>query len=139
MLKTISLLTLSSLLLSGCVDRAMADAKLTKGCIAGAKTFIDEGFEIKEIKDKKYQNAPGLGKGHREVTITALESDGWYEGDETYQCIFYEEFSAFNIGHRASIYQIRAKERIYGKEGDKIHGSLNEWIKLSETIEDAMH
>lgn len=139
MLKTIPLLALALILISGCVERGAADAKLTKGCAAGAETLLDEGFEIKETKAQKFQTPAGLGKGYREVILTVVESDGWHEGDKTYNCIFYEEFGPLNMSHRASIYQIRSGEEIYGKEGEKILGSLNDWLKLSEAVETKMN
>ena len=140
MLKSLPFLILSLAILSGCVDRASADAKLARGCAAGAEIFLDEGFEIKEIKNKKYQDAPGLGRGYREVTLDVIESDGWYDGEETYQCIFVESTGLFNLSHTATIYQLRlSDDEVYGKEGDKIIGSFEDHLKLTETVEQGMN
>jgi len=140
MLKTLPFLLLSLALLSGCVDRASADAKLARGCAAGAEIFLDEGFKIKEIKNKKFQDAPGLGRGYREVTLDVIESDGWYDGEKTYQCIFVESTGFLNMGHSATIYQLRlSDDEVYGKEGDKIIGSFEDHLKLTETVEQGMN
>lgn len=140
MLKTtIPFLLASALILSGCVDRAAADEKLAKGCAAGAEIFIDEGFEIKEILEKKFQDAPGLGKGYREVTLKVIESDGWYDGEETYQCIFVESTNPLGA-HSATIYQLRlSDDEVYGKDGTKILGSFEDHLKLTETVEQGMN
>ena len=139
MLKTLPLLLTSLIILSGCVDRAAADAKLARGCAAGAEIFLNEGFEIKEITEKKFQDAPSLGKGYREITLKAIESDGWYDGEETYQCIFIESTNLFG-SHSATIYQLRlSDDEVYGKEGTKILGSFEDHLKLTETVEQSMN
>lgn len=139
MLKSIPFLLLSLTLLSGCVDRVAADEKLARGCAAGAEIFIDEGFKIKEITNKKFQDAPGLGKGYREVTIDVIVSDSWYDGEETYQCIFVESVNLFG-SHAATIYQLRlSDDEVYGKEGDKIIGTFKDHLKLTETVEQGMN
>lgn len=140
MLKTLPFLLLSLITLSGCVDRATADEKLAKGCAAGAEIFLEEGFKIKEITDKKFRNSPGLGNGYREVTLSAIESDGWYDGEVNYQCIFVESVGIFNTSHQATLYQLRlSDDEIYGKEGDKLLGSFEDHLKLTETVEQGMN
>lgn len=129
---------LSPLILSGCVSREQADAKLARGCLAGAEIFLDEGFKIGEIKNKTFRDAPGLGKGYREVTLKVLETDGWYEADRDYQCIFAEEFAIANLNHTASLYQLRMHDQVYGKEGDQLLGSFQDHLKLTEKVEQAM-
>ena len=139
MFKASPLLLLSLILLSGCVDRAAADAKLARGCAAGAEIFIDDGFEIKEIVSKKFQDAPGLGKGYREVTLNVIESDGWYDGEESYKCIFAETVNPFG-SHQATIYQLRlSDDEVYGSDGDKILGTFDDHLKLTETVEQGMN
>ena len=139
MLRTLPFLLVSLAVLSGCVDRAAADAKLARGCAAGAEIFIDEGFKIKEIVSKKFQDAPGLGKGYREVTLNVIESDGWYDGEETYQCIFVETVNPFG-SHSATIYQLRlSDDEVYGKEGTKILGTFDDHLRLTETVEQGMN
>ena len=139
-IKTIPLLLLAvSVSLTGCVSREQADARLARGCLAGAEIFIEDGFKIGEIRDKTYRDAPGLGKGYREVTVKVLETDGWYENESDYQCIFAEEFSIGHLSHKASLYQLRIGEKVYGKEGDKILGSFQDHLKLTEAVDQAMN
>lgn len=140
MIKTLPLLLLSLIILSGCVDRATADEKLATGCAAGAEIFLDEGFKIKEITDKKFRDSPSLGRGYREVTLSVIESDGWYDGETTYQCIFVETVGLLNTTHKATIYQLRlSDDEIYGKEGDKLLGTFEDHLKLTETVEQGMN
>lgn len=130
---------LSLIMLSGCVDRGTADEKLARGCAAGAELFLEDGFKIKEIVSKKFRDSPGLGKGYREVTLNVLESDGWYDGEESYQCIFVESVNLFG-SHSATIYQLRlSDDEIYGKEGDKLIGTFDDHLKLTETVEQGMN
>ena len=130
---------MATIMLAGCVDRNAADERMAKGCAAGAEIFLDDGFKIKEITNKKFQDAPGLGKGYREVTLNVLESDGWYDGEETYQCIFVESTNPFG-SHTATIYQLRlSDDEVYGKEGTKIMGSFEDHLKLTETVEQGMN
>lgn len=139
MIKAIPLFLVSLIILSGCVDRAAADAKLARGCAAGAEIFIDEGFEIKQITNSKFKDSPGLGKGYREVTIDVMVTDSWYEGEETYQCIFVESIGIMGQ-HSATIYQLRlSDDEVYGKEGDKIIGSFQDHLKLTEVVEQGMN
>jgi len=139
MLKALPLFLASLIMLSGCVDRGAADAKMARGCAAGAEIFLDEGFKIKEITNKKFQDAPGLGRGYREVTLSVIESDGWYDGEETYQCIFVESTNLFG-SHSATIYQLRlSDDEVYGKEGTKIIGTFKDHLKLTETVEQGMN
>lgn len=133
------LYTLSLLALSGCVTREQADAKLARGCLAGAELFLDEGFKIGEIRETTYRDSPGLGKGYREVTIKALETDGWYEAEKAYQCIFMESFAIAGLSHTATLYQLRVNGQVYGKEGDQLLGSFGDHLKLTETVEQGMN
>src|SRR5262245_51228970 len=107
------------LFLPGCVTREQADAKLASACAAASELFLDEGFKIKEIKDRLYGDVSELGTGYRRVTLKAIESDSWFEVDKDYECIFVESFGFANISHRATIYQVKVNDQIYGKEGDK--------------------
>ena len=140
MYKNMPLILAALLVLTGCVDRAKADEKMAKGCAAGAELFLKDDFKIKEITNKKFQDSPGLGKGYREVTLDVIESDGWYDAEMTYQCIFVETVGLFNTTHSATIYQLRlSDEEVYGKEGDKILGTFDDHLRLTETVEQGMN
>lgn len=125
--------------LSGCVDRATADAKLARGCEAAAKSYLEDGFEIKEITGRSFDHSTDLGKGYREVTLNTLESDGWYEEDRVYRCIFVENFGLLKMNHNATLYQLRLHDdRIFGKKGDEILGGFKDWLKLTGAVERSM-
>ena len=139
MLKTVPFLLFSIFILTGCVDRGAADEKLALGCLAGAELFVEEGYKIVDPRNKKFRDALGLGKGYREVTIDVTETDDWYEGDATIQCLFVEEIGFFGR-HVATIYQLRlSDDEVYGKEGTKIMGSFQDHLRLTETVEQAMN
>lgn len=126
------------LMLTGCVTREQADAKLARACAAAAEIFLDEGFTIKEIKDRLYGDVKDLGPGYRRVTLKAIESDSWFEVDKDYECIFVESFGFANMSHRATIYQVKVNDQVYGKEGDKILGSMETHLKLNEAVDKAL-
>ncbi len=126
------------LALTGCVSREQADARLARGCAAAIELFLPEGTEIKEIKNRIFGESD-LGKGFRYVTLVLVESDGWYEPEKEYRCIFEEQMGIGNISHAAMIHQVRMDDRVYGKDGDKILGSFNDHLKLTETVDRALN
>ena len=125
------------LFLTGCVSREQADAKLASGCAAGAELFIEENYEIKEIVSKAFGKS-SLGNGYRDVRIDVIETDGWHEVEKDYKCIFFENYALFGMGYTATIEQIKLDDQIYGKDGDKILGSLQDHLKLMETVDKAL-
>ena len=128
----------SLLLLTGCVSRDQADARLAKGCGAAVEVFLEDGMKINKIIKSRFGDSPDNGPGFREVTINVVETDSWYETEKDYHCIFAEEFTLFNLSHRASIYQVKVDDRVFGKQGDKILGTLNDHLKLTEAVDNAM-
>ncbi len=139
MKKTVLLMGVSALVLSGCVTREQADERIAKGCAAGVELFLAEGFKIKEIKGKTYSDSAEFGKGYRSVTLQAVESDGWLDVDKQYSCVFAEDFGLFNTGHRATIYQLKVNDQVYGNENGQIKGDFKDHLKLTETVEQAMN
>ncbi len=127
----------SVLVLTGCVSREQADAKLERGCAAGAELFMGEGHKIKEVKDRIFRDEPGLGKGYREVRLVVIDTDGWYDADKEVKCIFAENFNFMQ--HTATIYQLKMDDKTWGKEGNEILGSMEEHMKLTETVEQGMN
>ncbi len=125
------------LLLTGCVSREQADEKLAIGCAAGAELFIEEGYEIKEIVKKTFKTS-SLGNGYRDVRLDVVESDGWHEVEKDYTCIFFENYALFGMGYTATIEQLKLDDEIYGKDGDKILGSMQDHLKLVETVDRAL-
>lgn len=139
MKKTLLLLGVSALVLSGCVTREQADERIAKGCAAGVELFLAEGFKIKEIKEKLYNDSAEFGKGYRKVILKAVESDGWLDVDKQYECVFAEDFGLLNTGHRATIYQLKVNDQVYGNENGQIKGDFKDHLKLTETVEQAMN
>ncbi|MCB1783682.1 MAG: hypothetical protein KDI13_06760 [Alphaproteobacteria bacterium] len=140
MKKARTLLTLLCLIpLTACVTREQADEKLANGCAAGVELFLSEGFHIKSIKKKLFKNDPDLGAGFRDVTLYAVESDSWLDVDKEYKCIFAESFGFLSANYTASIYQIKVNEQTYGKEGNKILGTFEDHLKLTQTVDEALN
>ncbi len=131
------LFLVSVFLLSGCVSREQADARIERGCAAGAEIFLEEGHKIKQVKDRQFRDFPELGKGYREARLVIVDSDGWYDADKEIKCIFAENYNF--MGHTATIYQLKMDERTWGKEGNEILGSMEEHLKLTEAVEQAMN
>ncbi|GJL86198.1 MAG: hypothetical protein DHS20C02_19730 [Micavibrio sp.] len=133
------LLVLSLLVLTGCVTREQADTRIARGCAAGVEIFLDEGFKIKEIKDTFFKDSSEFGSGYRNVIIKAVESDDWLDVEKQYECVFAESFGVFNANHRATIYQLKVNDQVYGNEGGKIKGNFKDHLKLTEIVEQAMN
>jgi hypothetical protein len=127
----------SVFILTGCISREQADAKLERGCAAGAELFMGEGHKVKEIKDRQFRDDPTLGSGYREVRLVVIDTDGWYDADKEIKCIFAENFNF--LQHTATIYQLKMDEKTWGMEGKEILGTMEEHLKLTETVEQGMN
>jgi len=138
-MKKILPLLIVTLTLTGCISREQADERLFKGCTAAAQLFLDEYFKIKTVKNKKFSPSLEFGNGFREVTIFAVESDGWLDIDNEYKCVFAEEMGLFSSTHRATLYQMKIKGKTYGIDGDKLSGDINTHINIKQVVEQAMN
>jgi hypothetical protein len=125
--------------LTACVNRDQADAKLTRGCAAAVEAFLADGFKIKSIKQSTYGYSETFGKNYRTVKMDYVETDDWADVDKTASCIFAEEFTFMNMGHKANIYQVKFDDKIFGKDGDEIHGTYEENLKLTEKVDNALN
>ncbi len=134
----LSLLVLSTLALTGCIDRAAADQHLIKGCKAAILAFSDEGDKIKSIASEKIRDHAKLGRGFREFVLDIVITDGFHDRDESHSCIFQEEFSFGRMTHRASIYQLNFQGRIIGQKDYEIQGTLDEMTKLTRAVDNAL-
>lgn len=128
----------STLFLSGCVSRDQADTMIAKGCLAVAEAFLTDGFRIKEVKNKKFDIASGLGHGYRQVTISAIEEDGWAEIDKDYECVFAENFGFMKTTYSAGIYSFTKDDLTIGSVGGQITGGLEKITKMNKAAENAM-
>ncbi|MGQ0527177.1 MAG: hypothetical protein ACT4OY_03990 [Alphaproteobacteria bacterium] len=135
----IFLFLLCGIFLAGCISREDADAKLARGCAAGAQILMTDGFTIKETKGQTFRESPEFGKGYREVNLSILESDEWTNNDKDIICVFSEEFGFFGMAYTAAIYQIQKDGQIYGRSGDQILGTMEDHLKLMEAVEREMN
>ena len=124
--------------LSACVDRDQADAMLVKGCLAGVGSLLPEGETTGQVKDKSFSASPE-GPDMRYVKITTIAGDGWLEEERVFECVFQESFGLFNSNYVASIHQLRFNDQIYGKAGNEIQGSFDDFVKLTDAIREAMY
>lgn len=132
------LLGASSLLLTACVSREQADAKLAKGCEAGVNVILPEGRKITRIAKTDFTPATE-GPGMRHVKLTAVETDGFLEVENMYDCVFEEGFGFLNTTHTAAVYQVRAGDIMIGKSGNEIVGDAQQFLKLNDAMRDAMY
>lgn len=134
-----AILLMVLLVLTGCVSRQQADTKLAAACQAAVEVFLPEGTTVKTIKDKKYKNGVH-GNGYRDVTLSAVETDGWADIDKTYNCTFEERFGPLGLNYTASFYGLSFDDRSYGKIGDDntIKGEIADIVKINQAVESAM-
>lgn len=132
------LLVIATMTLAGCVTREQADAKLEAGCLAAAKLLIEEGQTVESVKYSNITTAADFGPKHKTVSITAVESNGYFQEDKDYRCVFLEQMGFMEMSHSADIVQVKVGERALGKVGDEIIGSFQEMSRLSDTVNDAM-
>ncbi len=132
------LLGICALGLSACVDREQADTLLVKGCLAGVGSLLPEGESTGQVKNKSFTASPE-GPDMRHVKIITIAGDGWLEEERTFECIFQESFGLFNSNYVASIHQLRFDDHIYGKAGNEIQGSFDDFVKLTDAIRKAMY
>ena len=135
---SLCLLAISTLALTGCIDRATADARLLKGCKAAIEAFLPEGDSIKDVESQTIKDHFSLGKGHRHLELDVRISDGYHGRNENHACIFFEEFGFANMSHRASIYQLNFQGRIIGQQNYEIQGSLEDMTKLTDAVDEAL-
>lgn len=136
-MKKIMLIAASSLALAGCVTQDQADEKIAKGCQAGVESLIAPK-EINTVKATTFANEVTSEGMHRRVTLTVVEKDGWLEVEKQYSCLFAQEWGVFKSSHTAILVQTKIDNSLYGKVDGVITGSLEDFMKLSDTVEQAM-
>ena len=135
---TILATALIATMLSGCVDQVTADQKMAKGCKAGIESMI-EPREIMEIQNTRYDYEDVKGEGlHRVIIIEAVEKDGWLELEKEYRCLFAEQWGLLRATHNAALIQLNIDGDIIGKKNGKIHGSLDDFMTLTEKVKMSM-
>ncbi len=123
--------------LSACMTDEQVDAKLSKGCEAAVKILI-EPKEIIDLKSVRYANELEADGMHRHVTLTVTERDGWAENENEYACLFAEQWGAFKSSHIAQLVRVEIDGRHVGKKDGVITGEMQDFIKLTETVDKAM-
>ena len=129
---------LSLAILTGCTSRDQADLYLARGCEAGVKSLMEDGYEILEIKNKTFSET-SINTSYRKVTLSVVETDHWLEEEKEYTCIFNESFGFLGMKYSASIYQLDTGQKIIGLVNGKITGSTEDFTKLTEAIAGAMY
>ncbi len=138
LIATFILMGVSASLLTACVSREQADAKLAKGCEAGVNAILPEGRKITRIAKTEFTPATE-GRGMRHVKMTAVETDGFLEVENVFECVFEEGFGFLNSNYTAAVYQVRAGDIMIGKSGDEIVGDAQQFIKLNDAIRGALY
>ena len=124
-------------LLTGCTSREDADATLAKGCEAAVGAMLPADAEIDHVTGTSFTPA-AQGTDFRHVTLNAVILDGWLEVENEYECTFQEKRSLFG-GHRASFEQLKIDDRIYGRSGNEIVGSMDDFTKIEDAVRRAMY
>lgn len=136
-MKKYALIAASTLALSACVSQDQMDEKMAKGCEAGVTSMIAPK-EIAAVKSKNYADEFVEGGLHRRVTLGVTEKDGWLELDKEYSCLFMQEWGMFKSSHKALLVQVKIDDSTYGKVDGVITGSLDDFMKLTEHVDEAM-
>ena len=131
-------LVLCLTLLTGCVSREQANAKLGKACEAAAGVFRSEGFTVKSVKRVTSKPSKEFGNGYRDITVFVTESDSWLDVDKEYKCVFAEEFGMFNTTFTADFYQLDVDDQVYGMKDGQLHGEADVQVKLMRAVASAM-
>lgn len=137
-MKKFALLTLSTLALTGCVTQEQADEKMAKGCEAGVNALIAPK-EISTVKSTNFSTETTNEGPHRRVTLAVVEKDGWLELDKEYSCLFAQDWGMFKSSHKALLVQTDIDGSVYGKVDGIITGSLDDFMKLTATVDAAMN
>lgn len=137
-MKKIILSTASLLLLTGCVSQEQVDAKITRGCEAGVNSLLGSA-KILKVNTKNYSFEENSEGQHRRVTLETVTKDGWLEVNKTYSCLFAQQWGFFKTSHAAILVQIKMPDgKIIGKKGSVIQGSIDDFMKLTDTVQEAM-
>lgn len=135
----ILLIALCSFGLTACVNQETADEKMSKGCKAGVvKILTEKNRQIHNIKSIDVSNTKTNDGEYRQVTISALEKNGWLELDREYTCAFAEDWGVFKTSHNATLMHVEVHGEIYGKKDGGVLNGLEKFISLTNTVTDAM-
>lgn len=128
---------LSALALAGCVTQEQADAKMFKGCQSAIGAMIAPA-EIKDVKSQSAAPEKTMGSVYRRVTMTYTEVGDFAEIENEGSCLFSEQWGPFKSTHASMLEQVVYKDELIGKKDGTIHGDMNAFLKLNETVDAAM-
>lgn len=125
--------------LTGCVSREEADAKLGKACKAAAGLLLTDGFTVKSVNNVDAGTTAEFGGGYRKITVSVTESDSWLDVDKDYKCVFAEEFGIFNSSFDADLFQIDVDGQVFGMKDGQILGGPEMQIKLDRAVKSVLY
>ena len=128
---------ISVLALAGCVTQEQADEKMKTGCKAAVEAMIAPR-SIKEVKTSSAETEKAMGSVYRRIKITYIENDDFADSQHEGSCLFSEQWGAFKSTHAALLEQVVYNDQLVGKKDGTIHGSMNDFLKLSEHVDTAM-
>lgn len=135
---SLTLLLTGTVLLTGCVNREQADAKLANACKAAVNVFLPDGQKVNKVESTTATPSPE-GQDFRHVTIHTIMVDGWLEEKRDYECVFQEGFGFLNSNYTASIEKVTVDGETYGRAGNEILGDTQDMIKLTNAVRDALY
>lgn len=138
-MKKILLSAVATLTLAGCVSQDQADEKMARGCQAGVESQLGNA-QIENIKSTNYSFESNVEGQHRRVTFDARTKDGWVELDQTFSCLFAQQWGFFKSSHAAVLMQVKMPDgRVIGKQDGILVGDIGDFARLSESVNAAMN
>lgn len=134
---TLAFAGISVLALAGCVSQEQADEKMKTGCKAAVEAMIAPRT-IKEVKASSAEAEKTMGSVYRRIKLTYIENDDFADGQHEGSCLFSEQWGAFKSTHAALLEQVVFNDELVGKKDGTIHGSMDDFLKLSEHVDTAM-
>ena len=127
----------SVLALTGCVSQEQADEKMKTGCKAAIEAMIAPRT-IKEVKTSSAEAEKTMGSTYRRVHVSYIENDDFADAEHQGSCLFSEQWGAFKSTHAALLEQVVYNDAVIGKKDGTIQGSMDDFLKLTETVDAAM-
>lgn len=137
--KIFSVLMLAALLpLTACLSQDQADAKMVKGCKAAISSLIAPK-KLLTLQSEKFSYETNKDDGKlRRVALSFIEKDGWIEMEQSYHCLFLEQWGFMKASHKAMLIQIHIQDEIIGKVDGNIQGGFDNFLKITDTVDRAM-
>lgn len=123
--------------LTACVSQEQADEKMAKGCEAAVAAMIAPRT-IKTVKSTATEAEKTMGSVYRRVKVTYVENDDFAEKEKQGSCLFSEQWGLFKSSHAALLEQVVYNDQLIGKKDGIIHGDMNAFMKLNESVDTAM-